>query len=384
MSSFPSEQPQLDLGRLEQFGSGHLRIVTPTFFPEPIGTPHYALQLVRWVRRQGWTVDVVTANPYYPRFELYDGYDGGWRTEVLDDDVPVRRLRTLVPKEGRPLWRAAADLNLLAQGAAARLLGRIRPAALTLAISPGTPLVVPMARMLTARSGRVVCWVHDLQGGLARALGSPSSLARVIDGSERRLMSLADEVLALSDGMASRLRAIGVTQPIEVLPLWSTLPPDDGSPVVRRAEVQYSGNLGRKQGCDQLLDLAERLHAIRPLTRVLIRADAVARRPLEVEAASRGIDNITFEDLAPHERLRQALQEADVYVVPQLAGVGDSVVPSKVVNALAAGCRVVAASEPGTELVAMAAHTDMLTITPAGDVGELTRAVLGLLACKSH
>lgn len=381
--TFPLEQPQLDLERLERFGAGHLRVVTPTYFPEPIGTPHYALQLVRWVRRQGWTVDVVTANPYYPRFELYDGYDGRWRSEVLNG-VPVHRLRTFVPKEGKALWRAASDLSLLVHGAAARLRHRIGPAPLTLAISPGTPLVVPTARILTSRRGRVLCWVHDLQGGLAGALGWPPSLCRAINASEARLLSSADEVRPLSEGMGSRLRAIGVKTSMEVLPLWSTLHPDDGTPVVRRADVQYSGNLGRKQGCDQLLDLAERLHVARPGTRMLIRADAVARRPLEAEAAFRGIGNIAFEDLAPHGRLRQALQEASVYVAPQRPGVGDSVVPSKVVNALAAGCRVVAASDPGTELDGMAARTNLLTITPPGDVGRLAGAVLDLLRCDSH
>lgn len=379
MTAFPPEHPQLDLARLERFGGRHLRVVTPTFFPEPIGTPHYALDLVRWVRRQGWAVDVVTANPYYPRFELYPGYDGRWRTELLDDGLPVHRLRTLVPKQGKAAWRAASDLNLLAQAVTARVSRRIGLAPLTMAITPGTPLVVAAARALTTRSGRVICWVHDLQGGLARALGNPAALCRVIDQSERRLVASADEILTLSQGMASNLHALGVTKPIDVLPLWSTLPPDDGTPVVRRADVQYSGNLGRKQGCDQLLDLAEHLHAARPGTSVLIRGDAVARRSLEADAAARGLTNVVFEDLAPHDHLRQALQEATVYVAPQRRGVGDSVVPSKVVNALAAGCRVVAASEPGTELVHMATQSNLLTITRPGDVDKLTRAVLHLL-----
>jgi colanic acid biosynthesis glycosyl transferase WcaI len=379
LNAFPPEQPQLELGRLERYGSGHLRVVTPTFHPEPIGTPHYALQLVRWVRSQGWTVDVVTANPYYPRFELYEGYDGGWRTEVLDDGITVRRLRTLVPKEGRSSWRAASDVNYVAQAVTARVSRRIRPAPLTLAISPGTPLVVAAARALTARRGRVLCWVHDLQGGVARALGSSPALGRAIDRSEARLVASADEVFTLSEGMAAGLRAAGVTKPIDVLPLWATLPPDDGTVVERRADVQYSGNLGRKQGCDQLLDLAERLHAARPGTTLLIRADALARRPLEAEAAARGVGNVCFEDLAPHDRLRHALREATVHVAPQRPGVGDSVVPSKVVNALAAGCHVVAASEPGTELVHMAARTELLTITPPGDVAAMTGAVLRLL-----
>ena len=379
MTVFPPEHPQLELARLERLAGRHLRVVTPTFFPEPIGTPHYALELVRWVRRQGWSVDVVTANPYYPRFELYAGYDGHWRSELLDGEVPLRRLRTLVPKQGKAAWRAASDLNLLVQAVMARLLKRLRPAPLTLAISPGTPFVVPAARALTARGGRVICWVHDLQGGLARALGKPRPLCRVMDTTEARLVASADEILTLSEGMAARLRTIGVTKPIDVLPLWSTLPPGDGIRGVRRADVQYSGNLGRKQGCDQLLDLAERLHASRPGTTMLIRGDAIARRPLETEAAARGIGNVTFEDLAPHDRLRQALQEATVYVAPQRQGVGDNVMPSKVVNALAAGCSVVAASEPGTELVHMAAKTDLLTITTPGDVDQLTKAVLSLL-----
>ena len=48
-----------------------LALVTPTFFPELIGTPHYATDIARWFSGRGWRVQVVTAQPFYPQYARY-------------------------------------------------------------------------------------------------------------------------------------------------------------------------------------------------------------------------------------------------------------------------------------------------------------------------
>ena len=372
-----SEVPKLDLERFAQGGSRRVRIVTPTFDPEPIGTPLYAGELARWLSGSGWDVDVVTAQPHYPGFRRYEGYDRRRRRDSVDG-IPVYRLPTVVPRKGTFAWRGASDANFLVQGLLARR--RLGSSPLTIVITPGVPFAVPVGKALTAPGGTVLAWVHDLQSGLAAALGAPPALARAAALVEARCLNLAHHVLTLSAAMGRRVEQLGVHRPTATFPLWSTLPPDDGRPPERVADVQYSGNIGRKQGCEQLLDLAERLDERRPGTTLLIRGDAAARRPLELDVAARGLGNVRFADLAPRADLRRALRAAGVYVVPQAAGVGDSVLPSKVVNALAAGCLVAAAGESGSAVAELAeSHPDGMAVTIPGDVEGLTTAVLELL-----
>jgi colanic acid biosynthesis glycosyl transferase WcaI len=369
-------EPQIDLERFDAGGGRRVRIVTPTFYPEPIGTPLYAVELARWLASGGWEVDVVTGQPHYPRFRRYEGYGRSRRRDIVDG-IPVHRLPTVVPRRNTPPWRVVCEVNFLVQGLLARR--RLGRSPLTIVVTPGVPFGVAMARWLTTADGTLLAWVHDLQSGIARALGSGTALVRCSAALERRCLSCADHVFTLSDGMGRRVRDLGVTRPGGVFPLWSTLPAEDGREVAVQADVQYSGNVGLKQGCGQLLDLAERLHERRPGTTLLIRADAYARRPLELDAARRGLSCVLFADLAPRSDLRRALRAARVHVVPQAPGVGDNVLPSKVVNALAAGCRVVAAGDPGSAVADLAQDHPAMTVTSPGDVEAMADAVLTLL-----
>lgn len=372
-----ADEPQIDLARFAVGGAKRVRIVTPTFDPEPVGTPLYAGELARWLVASGWDVDIVTGQPHYPRYRRYEGYGRERRRDVVDA-ISVFRLPTLVPKQGSAPWRALCDTNFLLQGYLARR--RLSPSPLTIVITPGVPFAIPVARRLTSRGGTVVAWVHDLQSGLAAALGAGPLIVRGSAAVERLCLNLADHVLTLSDGMARRVGELGVHRPTSTFGLWSTLSPDNGRRVTQQADVLYSGNIGRKQGCVQLLDLAEQLHQRRPGTTLLIRADAYARRDLESDAARRGLTNVLFAGLVPHAELRQGLRSARVYVIPQAPDVGDNVLPSKAVNALAAGCLVVAAGEPGSAVAGLAETNPSMLLTPPGDVQSMTDAVLSLLA----
>lgn len=116
------ETPQLDLERYASGTDRRVRIVTPTFDPEPIGTPLYTGELARWLRSGGWDVNGVTAQPHYPGFRSTRGTGAGRRDAV--DGIPAYRLPTLVSRKGTFAWRAISDANFLGQGMIARRRGR--------------------------------------------------------------------------------------------------------------------------------------------------------------------------------------------------------------------------------------------------------------------
>lgn len=355
-----------------------LVVVSPTFAPEPLGTPLYAADAVSWLAGAGWSVDVVTAQPFYPHFERYPGYGRRTRRDRIGG-VPVHRLPTVVPRGGRAPWRLAGDANFLAQGVARAFTGLIPRASTVLSISPGAPAATLVGAAVRRPGGRHVSLVHDVQSGLAEGLGMVKN-ARVVDGMrrfERRSLDVADLVLTLSEEMAAVLRGIGVATPIEVLPLWSTVaaPTATIGPVT---DVQFAGNLGRKQALDQLLALMVRLRQIRPQTTFTIRGAGPMQAELEAQLAGAGLD---VEVLPPVDdrALPAALAASRVHVVPQLATTGVHVVPSKIVNALAVGGAVVALCAEGSPVTRMAAACEAIRVVPPGAVDEAAVAVCALL-----
>lgn len=316
-----------------------LLVVSPTFWPEPVGTPKYALDAARWFNDQGWAVAVVTAQPFYPEFELYDGW-GAHRARDRVEGIPILRMPTIVPRGGTALWRMASDVNFAAQVALRGIQRTIPAPDAVLSFSPGVPFAIAAA---TAFAGGVphVSIVHDIQSGLARATGLARGRALdVMERVEARSLDTADHLLALSDAMKQALADIGVRTPVDVAPIWADIDIADRPPSTPGRDgftVVYSGNLGRKQGIPLLVDVAERLQDLAPDVRMVLRGRGALRGWATEEVASRGLDNVSLEDFVPADRLAESLAEPDLHIVPQVSGSGAFAMPSKVVNILASG-----------------------------------------------
>lgn len=354
-------------------------VVSPTFHPEQIGTPLYATDLVRGLVEHGLPCRVVTSQPYYPGFRRFPGYGRGTRRDALGG-VPVFRVPTVVPRRGSGIGRALSDVNLLLQialGVATRRIGR---SSSVVAVSPGVPLAVLAGAILCRRKGRLLAIVHDVQSGLFASTGGAvarrlSPIARAV---EVWALNRASAVAAISAPMRDVLIDAGVSVPVHVVPLWPTLESGTGGEPDPDA-VLYSGNLGRKQGVDLLLDVAERLRAIAPSAHVTIRGEGTERPGLRSEAARRDLKNVTFDDLVPEGELAATLAGAAVHVIPQAPEGADFAVPSKVYNILAVGRPVVVSAPRGSALARLAAEVEAVEVVEPGDVEAFAEAVERLL-----
>jgi colanic acid biosynthesis glycosyl transferase WcaI len=351
-------------------------MVCPTFHPEPIGTPLYATDLARWFVKHGWEVRVVTAQPFYPAFGLYPGYGRHRRHDALDD-IEILRLPTIVPRGGRVAWRAVNELNFAVQGLLRAPLSR---ADAVLTITPGVPWAALVGRGLRRRGGRHVVLVHDIQSGLAAALGmGAGKLGGLIRTSERLSLQRCDKIAVLTKEMGEAVAELGVTRPIDVAPLWATVRAPEGLDQQLDRSVQYSGNFGQKQGVVMLVDLAEALDGddvhltLRGAGR---RYDAIRER-----VAERGLqERVTFEAPVAAEELAGALARSPVHVVLQAPGSGAYVMPSKVVNALTCGAVVVAMAEPGSPLTRLAEEVQGIEVVAVGDVAAMADRIRTALA----
>lgn len=348
-------------------GDRDVLVLTPTFHPEKVGTPHYVTDMVEEMVRQGLHVRVVTNQPYYPTFQRFPGYGRATRRDQVGQ-VPVDRLPTLVPRDGARLARILSEANMLLQVVVGLLSGRLRRSGHVLAISPGAPFAIVAGALLRRRRARFTVVVHDIGFGLARTTGGRMgrTIAAAIRWIEVRALNLADRVIVLSDAMGHALARQGVRVGLETVELWPTVGgASDVAPAA--ATVQYSGNLGRKQGVHRLLDLADRLGGDAPDATVVIRGDGSEAPTLRRDAERRGLANVDFRDFVAVEELASRLAEARVHVVPQLPESADFAVPSKIVNILAVGRPVVVTATVDSPLGQLASRCSAVRIVDPED-----------------
>jgi len=112
--------------------------------------------------------------------------------------------------------------------------------------------------------------------------------------------------------------------------------------------VLYSGNIGEKQGLENVIDAAAAL-SDKPWQFVIV-GQGGGKARLEKMARERGLQNIQFFPLQSYDALPALLKMADCHLVVQKRGAADAVLPSKLTNILAVGGNAVITAEAHTEL----------------------------------
>lgn len=356
--------------------------VTQHYTPEVIGSAPYCADLAEGLVRRGRQVTVLTGLPHYPDPAEFESFTAEPPTRQNLAGVSIERLHSWLPKRRSALLRVAGELAFMLTGLLALLRGRVGRHEVVISLCPSI-FAVLLGMMATARGGRHVALVHDVQSGLAQSLGIVrfGLLVRLMRLAERFILNRVDLIMVLSTEMAATLRGLGVTRSIEILPIWVDVEAIRPRPVPddRPTTILYSGNFGRKQGLDQLIALAAELAQKRPDVRLLLRGSGGERAAVLAEVAGRGLANVEFADLVPRDRLGEALAAGTLHLVPQKPNGADFAVPSKIYNIMAAGRCFVTTALPGSALWNLQAQTQAFVCVPPQDTAALTQAVIGLL-----
>src|SRR5262245_6049826 len=370
--------------------ASRIAIVGINYAPELTGIGVYSTGMAEYLAAQGVEVDVYTAFAYYPQWRK-DDQDRGrlFRFERINR-VNVRRHFVYVPPRPTALKRMLHEISFVASSSVGYLLGP--RAAVTIVVSPPLALGFPVGLLAKLKRSRVVFHVQDLQPDAAIQTGmlKPGWFTRALLALEARTYALADRVSSISDGMLARIRAKGVAQAKTLLfANWANddvVAPRGCDTEFRerwrlgeRFVVLYSGNLGVKQGLDMLLDCAALMRAD-PSVVFLIVGDGAAKPQLLRRIEREGLANVQLRPLQPAELLSELLATANVAVIPQLPGVSDVVLPSKLSNILAAERAVVAAAGDSSELARTLHEAACGLIVPPADAPALAAALRRLQA----
>jgi colanic acid biosynthesis glycosyl transferase WcaI len=377
------------------------------YAPELTGIGPFNTGMCDFLRAHGHEVEMVTSFPYYPFWQKMAGDRGVlFRTEDLDG-VRVHRCWHYVPRRVTTLRRVWHELSFgLTSFLRVLLLAR---GDIYLVVSP--PLILgPLAAVIGWLKRRpYVFHVQDLQPDAAVGLGmvAPGRFTRLLYWIEAFSYRRAVVVSGISHAMITAFSRKAVSADKRyLLPNWVRWYGRNSGLVQAAAEriacgrrfrekfgisgevflATYSGNLGKKQGLDTLLDAAARLKTANAssATRrilILIVGDGVMRDELEAKIRILNLSEVRLMPLLVEADYHGMLAASQVGLILQAPGTGQYFLPSKLLSVLSMGLPVVTAADEDSELANAVAAGRFGVNVPTGDAKTLA-LTLGRLAAE--
>lgn len=330
--------------------------------PEQTGIGKYQGEMAKWFAERGHDVSVVTAPPYYPEWKVAKGYSAYKYTCEDMDGTKVYRVPIYVPKTQGGLKRLLHLASFAISAAPIMIwLGfRKKPDAILMTAPPLMAAPVTMIAGFIARS-RIYCHIQDFEVDAAFELGllKNPKLKKLALRLEALALRGFDCVSTISPNMVKKLLDKGIEEnKTALVPNWSNIEmfystTRGGKWQAKYKQnpdttlVLYSGNLGRKQGLEIIVEAAKILNDNKNI-HIIVSGDGAGREDMVNRA--KGLDNISFIPLQPIEDFATLMLAADIHLLPQKAGAADLVMPSKLGNILASGRPVVVGAAQGTQV----------------------------------
>jgi len=334
------------------------------FSPELTGIGKYTGEMAAWFAEQGHDVRVITAPPYYPEWQVHEGYRISWFSVEQHINMRVYRCPLYVPKKVSTLKRLV-HLASFSLSSFLPLLAQFNwKPDLVICIAPSL-FCAPGALLLSKLTGCTsVLHIQDFEVDAMLGLGMARAgkIARLASTFEAWCLRSFRYVSTISHSMLARAEMKGVSsENLLLFPNWSeverfiAVDQDAVQELKNQFEIPadhkvalYSGNIGEKQGLEIVIEAAQMLAEQKIL--FLIVGNGAGKAKLEALVTEKQLTNVRFFPLQPYELLPVLLKLADCHLVVQKRGVADAVLPSKLTNILAVGGNAVITAEPNTEL----------------------------------
>jgi colanic acid biosynthesis glycosyl transferase WcaI len=362
----------------------NILVTTSYYWPEEAGSAPYLAGLAQHLQDQGHRVVVATGYPHYPEWRL-PPRARPFRTEQ-HGEVEVRRRWHYVPRRQTAAHRLVYEASLYVLGLTA-LPWRQRPD-LVIGTCPTLAGGALAATASTIYGSPYALVFQDLMGQAARQSGVPGGarVATAVGGAELALARRAAAVGVIAEGFRSYLEQGGVPpQKIHRLRNWTRRVDPSETLAATRQRLGWhageficlhGGNLGRKQGLDNLLDTAALLDGWG--VRIVLAGDGNDRGRLEARATELGLDNVQFIELQGPGLWEAVMAASDILLVNQRASVTDMSLPSKLTSYFAAGRPVVAAASADSETAREISAAGAGYVVPPDDPEAFRDAILGL------
>jgi glycosyltransferase involved in cell wall biosynthesis len=349
-------------------------VATRIFAPEPAAASFRLSALTDALAEAGHAVKVVTTAPPARLRAASAAADRARR------GVSVRRFPVL--RDADDYVRGYVQYLSFDVPLFFRLLAGRRPAAIVVEPPPTTGFFVRLAAAL--RGVPYVYYAADIWSDATEATGAPGVVTSVVRLLERFALRGAAHVLAVSDGVAERVRALAGHERVTVVPggidtgLFTPDGPVDEA-VAAAPVAAYTGTMSEWQGADVFVRALPAVLAAVPGARLVFAGQGSARAELEALAAELGVAaSVEFTGVVPPADAARLLRSARVGLVSIKPGIGyDFAVPTKLFASAACGTPVLFAGAGAAHEVV---SSSSLGATPGYDVAAVAQAMADALA----
>ena len=360
-------------------------LVTIHYWPEISGNAPYTTMIAEHLAAEGHDVAVLAGMPHYPAGRIQPPYRGRLTAFEEHRGVAIHRRAHYVPGRQSAFRRVVYEGTFLLTGSLT--MGRPPPDAIV-GVSPslsGAALAAELAYRFRRPFGLIL---QDLMGRAAEQSGIAGgrTVARATAAAECWLARRAAAVGIVAPEFRGYLAESGVA-PSRIVDLanWAHITASVEPPATTRARlgwgddetvVVHAGNMGLKQGLEQVIEAARLAHVSRARVRFVLMGDGNQRTALERGAA--GLQTVAFRPFEPAATFADVLAAADVLLVSERPTVRDMSLPSKVTSYLAVGRPIVGAVVADGATARLLRSTGAARLVDAGDPDGLLRAIVEL------
>lgn len=358
--------------------------------PELTGIGKYNGELSKWLASEGHEVKVVTAFPYYPNWKVQTPYTGRWwKKERPSERETIIRCPLYVPRKLSALKRILHEFSFLLTSSLVLLASFFQKYDVIICVVTPFHLGIPARFFAWLKGIPMVYHVQDLQVDAASDLNmiKHQPLLKMMKSLEKWILDRADVVSTISEGMIRKIEAKGIqSEKIHFFPNWvdtDFIHPLPKSKSLRETFgfqpsdriVLYSGNLGEKQGLENIIEVASQLRTTEKLF-FIIAGEGGAKNRLQELVNEHQLNNIRFLPLQDYDKLAALLAMADLHLVLQKKAISDLVMPSKLSTILAAGGCALITAEDGSTLHKIACQHKIGIVIKPDDPVSLKEGVL--------
>ena len=317
----------------------NITFISLNYAPEDSAIGLYSTQWVNFLKEAGYNVTVVTAFPYYPKWEISSDYK--YRKTFLKEELngtTVLRYKQYVPKKPTFLKRII-HLSDFTFGSVFNLF-KIKECDLVISVVPFTTSV--FLGYIQKKRFKAKLWTHiqdfEFDAALQTGIGKNKNIIfSLLFELEKWLFSKADLASTISYSMLSRLSDKTKSKQF-FLPNWiddEKINPANSKThqylQSKKTKILYSGNVGDKQDWKAFIQFCKDLNQSE--YEVIIVGDGSKKEWLceQIQA----FNNVKYYPPVPFEELSDLLCSTDIHILFQKSNIIDTVMPSKVLGMMA-------------------------------------------------
>ena len=311
------------------------------YAPEDSAIGLYSTQWVNFLVENGCKVSVVTAFPYYPKWEIFEDYKDKKRfLKQESTNIKIYRYKQYVPKKPTFVKRIIHIIDFTI-GSIFNIF-KIKECDLVISVVPFTSSV--FLGYIQKLRFKTKLWIHiqdfEFDAALQTGLGNNKNIVfNLLFKLEKWLFNKADVASTISTSMLTKLETKTKSN-LFFLPNWideNEINPTNSNTHCHlkssKIKILYSGNIGDKQDWETFITFCEDIDS--SVFDVIIVGDG-SKKDWVVNQVKK-FSNIKYHEPVPYNELSNLLCSADIHVLFQKSDVIDTVMPSKVLGMMASG-----------------------------------------------